>query len=96
MASTTTPPRDLSEGSHSPVPIPSSSQIDIAASSHQTSVSENVHLSYPTFDEPRQSSPPVLNQARSVLKDRLYVGNLHPSVDEYVALLSTYLDTVYQ
>ena len=40
----------------------------------------NEHLSFPS-PEPDSSVP--LSQPRQVLKDRLYVGNLHPSVDEY-------------
>ncbi|KAI0765076.1 hypothetical protein C8Q74DRAFT_1285901 [Fomes fomentarius] len=46
------------------------------------------HLSYPTPSEPAapvaSSSTPA--QTRLILKDRLYVGNLHPSVDEYTLL----------
>ncbi|KAF8958416.1 hypothetical protein BDZ97DRAFT_1842014 [Flammula alnicola] len=47
------------------------------------------HLFFPTIDdkEPateRGGSP--VEQPRQVLKDRLYIGNLHPSVDEYTLL----------
>ncbi|KAJ7597589.1 RNA-binding domain-containing protein [Mycena floridula] len=43
------------------------------------------HLSYPALDptpEPSTSTPP----SRTVLQDRLYIGNLHPTVDEYTLL----------
>jgi hypothetical protein len=43
------------------------------------------HLFYPTIEEKesqseREASP--VEPTRQVLKDRLYIGNLHPSVDE--------------
>ncbi|RPD65368.1 RNA-binding domain-containing protein [Lentinus tigrinus ALCF2SS1-7] len=46
------------------------------------------HLSYPTLAEPAApvASSSTATQARPLLKDRLYVGNLHPSVDEYTLL----------
>ncbi|KAG6842114.1 hypothetical protein C0991_002768 [Blastosporella zonata] len=46
------------------------------------------HLSYPsTLDEsPAESSSAPNPPERHLLKDRLYVGNLHPSVDEYTLL----------
>ncbi|KAF8066801.1 hypothetical protein FPV67DRAFT_1496535 [Lyophyllum atratum] len=48
----------------------------------------NEHLSFPsTFAEPvaeSSTAPPV--PPRQLLKDRLYVGNLHPTVDEYSLL----------
>ncbi|TFY67947.1 hypothetical protein EVG20_g3743 [Dentipellis fragilis] len=52
--------------------------------------STSSHLSYPATT----SVPPVAStststpasQSRQVLKDRLYVGNLHPSVDEYTLI----------
>ncbi|KAJ8689872.1 hypothetical protein PTI98_012732 [Pleurotus ostreatus] len=46
------------------------------------------HLSYPTLQlasstlEVKQVPP----QPRQILQDRLYIGNLHPSVDEYSLL----------
>ncbi|KAK2467933.1 hypothetical protein APHAL10511_000228 [Amanita phalloides] len=47
----------------------------------------NEHLTFPSAStdsaEPAPYAPP---QPRVVLKDRLYVGNLHPSVDEYTLL----------
>jgi len=43
------------------------------------------HLSYPTpSDAPTHSTSP--EQSRPLLKERLYVGNLHPTVDEYTLL----------
>ncbi|KAI0746651.1 hypothetical protein C8Q80DRAFT_1176502 [Daedaleopsis nitida] len=46
------------------------------------------HLSYPTPSEPIApvASSSTSAQSRPLLKDRLYVGNLHPSVDEYTLL----------
>ncbi|TBU31530.1 hypothetical protein BD311DRAFT_689237 [Dichomitus squalens] len=47
------------------------------------------HLSYPAAAEPVvpvASSSSSATEARPLLKDRLYVGNLHPSVDEYTLL----------
>ncbi|KAG6896437.1 hypothetical protein C0992_008314, partial [Termitomyces sp. T32_za158] len=45
------------------------------------------HLSYPSAleESPAESST---HSERPLLKDRLYVGNLHPSVDEYVYVTS--------
>ncbi|KAG6868102.1 hypothetical protein C0993_007512 [Termitomyces sp. T159_Od127] len=45
------------------------------------------HLSYPPAleESPAESST---HPERPLLKDRLYVGNLHPSVDEYVPVMS--------
>ncbi|KAG6917431.1 hypothetical protein DXG01_002517 [Tephrocybe rancida] len=46
------------------------------------------HLSYPTtLDEsPAESSTAPSAPERQLLKDRLYIGNLHPTVDEYSLL----------
>lgn len=48
-------------------------------------------LFYPTPDDKdlvrERSKSPVEQQSRQVLKDRLYIGNLHPTVDEYAVLL---------
>ncbi|KAI1798313.1 hypothetical protein LXA43DRAFT_979776 [Ganoderma leucocontextum] len=47
------------------------------------------HLSYPTASEPTvplASSSSSATPVRPLLKDRLYVGNLHSSVDEYTLL----------
>src|SRR6266702_1364877 len=53
------------------------------------STSTSSHLSYPAPEAPegststlRASSPPL----PELLKNRLYVGNLHPTVDEFVPL----------
>ncbi|KAF8634059.1 hypothetical protein AX17_004323 [Amanita inopinata Kibby_2008] len=59
----------------------------MAGTADAATPSVNEHLSYPSASsdspEPSASSTP---QPRRVLKDRLYVGNLHPSVDEYTLL----------
>ncbi|KAF5309973.1 hypothetical protein D9619_010467 [Psilocybe cf. subviscida] len=47
------------------------------------------HLFYPSLDEDEaagRDTPPAENHPRPVLTDRLYVGNLHPTVDEYTLL----------
>ncbi|TFK37034.1 hypothetical protein BDQ12DRAFT_685713 [Crucibulum laeve] len=45
------------------------------------------HLSYPTHeDEAIVDQLEQPEQPRQLLKDRLYIGNLHPSVDEYSLL----------
>ncbi|OJT10836.1 hypothetical protein TRAPUB_12648 [Trametes pubescens] len=49
----------------------------------------NEHLSYPAPSEitvPLASSSSSSAQPRTILRDRLYVGNLHPTVDEYALL----------
>ncbi|KAJ7728420.1 hypothetical protein DFH07DRAFT_930517 [Mycena maculata] len=53
------------------------------------SVSLEDHLSYPTFStepEPEASTSKTPPKPRQTLQDRLYIGNLHPSVDEYSLL----------
>ncbi|KAK7044652.1 single-stranded nucleic acid binding protein [Favolaschia claudopus] len=47
------------------------------------------YLSHPTHIEeplPQASSSTLAAQSRQLLQDRLYVGNLHPTVDEYSLL----------
>ncbi|KAJ7185547.1 hypothetical protein C8R46DRAFT_1158289 [Mycena filopes] len=47
------------------------------------------HLSYPTFSAeplPEASTSKVAQPPRQTLQDRLYIGNLHPTVDEYSLL----------
>ncbi|KAJ7266955.1 hypothetical protein B0H12DRAFT_1098942 [Mycena haematopus] len=47
------------------------------------------YLSHPTYSEetePEASTSKVPAQPRQVLQDRLYIGNLHPTVDEYSLL----------
>ncbi|KIP01387.1 hypothetical protein PHLGIDRAFT_123390 [Phlebiopsis gigantea 11061_1 CR5-6] len=44
------------------------------------------HLSYPVASSSKDPTPPPVPQARQVLRDRLYVGNLAPTVDEYTLL----------
>ncbi|EMD36389.1 hypothetical protein CERSUDRAFT_115394 [Gelatoporia subvermispora B] len=46
----------------------------------------NKHLSYPSSSAVATPSPPPSAQPRPLLKDRLYIGNLHPTVDEYTLL----------
>ena len=55
----------------------------MASTSKSPSPSLNEHLSFPSIEPPEQSSPINHQQSRQVLKDRLYIGNLHPTVDEY-------------
>ncbi|OBZ78290.1 putative RNA-binding protein 18 [Grifola frondosa] len=71
------------ERSQSPSPsaVPSSN-VQAAAS---TSLA-NEHLSYPSASAPAAQTPPASTKPRPLLQDRLYVGNLHPSVDEYTLL----------
>ncbi|KAF7344581.1 Single-stranded nucleic acid binding protein [Mycena sanguinolenta] len=48
------------------------------------------YLTHPTYSEeetvPEASSSKVPAQSRQILQDRLYIGNLHPTVDEYSLL----------
>ncbi|GJJ13004.1 hypothetical protein Clacol_007253 [Clathrus columnatus] len=46
--------------------------------------SESNLITYPAEDPPSPSPPPSMPAQPQILKDRLYVGNLHPTVDEYV------------
>lgn len=47
----------------------------------------NDHLSYPSDIDPEPTSEQQQpQQPRQLLKDRLYIGNLHPTVDEYSLL----------
>ncbi|KAI0090622.1 hypothetical protein BDY19DRAFT_886908 [Irpex rosettiformis] len=52
----------------------------------QEDTPKETHLSFPEPSSSRRVTPPPVVQPRKLLKDRLYVGNLHPSVDEYVLL----------
>ena len=77
------------------VDAPSSGVIDTGDNG---SMDIDTHLSYPTYTVEEQqellrqydaqhdgSFEPVSSQpVKALLKDRLYVGNLHPTVDEYV------------
>ncbi|KAI0795094.1 hypothetical protein C8Q75DRAFT_526964 [Abortiporus biennis] len=64
----------------------------VQSDSHQSPksvVSETTHLSFPsaaTVSTSDTHPPPSTSQPRQLLKDRLYVGNLHPTVDEYTLL----------
>lgn len=57
----------------------------------------NPHLSYPSIDSAAAgpsslpATAPANPAARPLLKDRLYVGNLHPTVDECVFVHSSVL-----
>ncbi|KAH8096765.1 hypothetical protein BXZ70DRAFT_944389 [Cristinia sonorae] len=47
------------------------------------------HLSYPASSSSSSDPPPfppTISKQKQLLKDRLYVGNLHPTVDEYTLL----------
>ncbi|KAH8827614.1 hypothetical protein DL96DRAFT_1599656 [Flagelloscypha sp. PMI_526] len=44
--------------------------------------SSSAVLSYPQFQPPSQD----VTKSRSVLKEKLYIGNLHPAVDEYTLI----------
>jgi RNA recognition motif-containing protein len=48
------------------------------------------HLFYPSLDDDEtagRDTPPVETRSRQMLTDRLYIGNLHPSVDESAFLI---------
>ncbi|PSR82092.1 hypothetical protein PHLCEN_2v6162 [Hermanssonia centrifuga] len=51
--------------------------------SNETETPFETHLSYPVPSTSSQPSPPPSTPNRQLLRDRLYVGNLHPTVDEY-------------
>ncbi|KAI0300113.1 hypothetical protein B0F90DRAFT_1725070 [Multifurca ochricompacta] len=60
----------------------------MSMSSDSSKLQPSSHLSYPTVDAEASTStllalsPP----SRELLKNRLYVGNLHPTVDEYTLI----------
>ncbi|CAK5269351.1 unnamed protein product [Mycena citricolor] len=57
--------------------------MDASISSGQPeSISLDEHLSYPVFSQEQDGEQVIAKEARQTLQDRLYVGNLHPSVDE--------------
>ncbi|OCH93219.1 hypothetical protein OBBRIDRAFT_802098 [Obba rivulosa] len=59
----------------------------IEAEGAQNSAGVNSHLSYPSPSSAVPTpSPPPSAQPRPLLKDRLYIGNLHSTVDEYTLL----------
>ncbi|KAJ7202807.1 hypothetical protein GGX14DRAFT_652921 [Mycena pura] len=70
-------------GGGSKVAIFSSQALDSA-----TPISTEDHLSYPTLSDEDilEASTSKIQQPRQTLQDRLYVGNLHPGVDEYSLL----------
>ncbi|TCD60373.1 hypothetical protein EIP91_010254 [Steccherinum ochraceum] len=52
-----------------------------------TTTTANDHLSFPSVEVPERVSVPQQSaQPKQLLKDRLYVGNLHSTVDEYTLL----------
>lgn len=63
----------------------------------------DTHLSYPVASGSQDPAPPPVPQSRQLLKDRLFVGNLSPTVDESVPLnssrcshrLNDYPDTLF-
>ncbi|KAF9491058.1 hypothetical protein BDN71DRAFT_104579 [Pleurotus eryngii] len=60
-----------------------------ASASNSAEILDN-HLSYPASQpaSPKSELKQVPPQPRQVLQDRLYIGNLHPSVDEYASNIS--------
>jgi hypothetical protein len=68
------------------VSFPSARTSPAAISSASMSLSSNVNpeslLSYPVASSSKEPALPTPPQARQLLKDRLYVGNLAPTVDE--------------
>jgi len=58
----------------------------MSESQASSSGSANAHLSYPSYDS--ESATPVASssQQKQLHQDRLYIGNLHHSVDEYSLL----------
>lgn len=70
--------------------IPSTSSLSAAKVQTQTHTVDD-HLFYPSVEDKdlvlERSKSPVEEQPRQILKDRLYVGNLHPTVDECVSFL---------
>ncbi|KAH9945509.1 RNA-binding domain-containing protein [Amylocystis lapponica] len=65
---------------------PASSPPHSAEPGQASSSTMNSHLSYPAPTADLQPPPPTSAQPRQLLQERLYVGNLHPSVDEYTLL----------
>jgi hypothetical protein len=71
------------------ISTPSEAQRDMDADSLDEYIagpptpSTSQHLSYPTPDLPDKVEAPH-SQAPQLFKDRIYIGNLHPSVDECV------------
>lgn len=59
--------------------------MDSAPDTGATAVTFNEHLTFPSAEsDPPEPPTNTLPPPRLLLKDRLYVGNLHPTVDEYV------------
>ncbi|GLB41074.1 putative RNA recognition motif containing protein [Lyophyllum shimeji] len=62
--------------------------LSIDQPSKSPSPQTNEHLSYPSTSTESTAEPSTAPapRPRQLLKDRLYVGNLHPTVDEYTLL----------
>ena len=56
---------------------------DLEPRSTQTTALDD-HLYFPVIADLSDSHTNTDNQPRQILRDRLYVGSLHPSVDESV------------
>ena len=56
---------------------------DLDSRSTQTTTLDD-HLYFPANTDLSDSHTNIDNQPRQILRDRLYVGSLHPSVDESV------------
>lgn len=57
---------------------------DLDSQSTQTTTTLDDHLHFPAVTDVSDSHTNIDNQPRQILRDRLYVGSLHPSVDESV------------
>lgn len=53
-----------------------------SSASGSKALDSNQLITYPAEDPPSPSPPPQMPAQPQLLKDRLYVGNLHPTVDE--------------
>ena len=76
---------------HSPSIMTSSSSAvtldDLEPRSTQTTILDD-HLHFPAISDLSDSHANTDNQPRQILRDRLYVGSLHPSVDESVPFVT--------
>jgi RNA recognition motif-containing protein len=70
-----------------------SDSMDSASDTGTTAVTFNEHLTFPSAESDAPEPPTnALPQPRLLLKDRLYVGNLHPTVDEYVCQVLRFIN----
>lgn len=66
--------------------LPPAVDHDVAMNSHTAASFD--HLSYPNQNlEQEAPHNPERSSSRDVLTDRLYIGNIHPSVEEYLSPL---------